>query len=92
MAHLLVYFAKMAHLWTNSHILCCVCVRVCEYDCMWLSAKKAHLLACFVKRAYLWTDNHTLFVCACVCLCVCVCVCACVRACVCTYIPAFVCG
>ena len=36
-AHLLAYFVKMAHLWTDNHTLCCVCVRVracvCVYVC-----------------------------------------------------------
>ena len=39
MAHLLACSVKMAHLWTDSCILCYTCVRTC----VWLSAKMAHL-------------------------------------------------
>ena len=73
MAHLLVCSAKMAHLWTDSCILCYTCV----HTCVWLSAKMAHLLACFVKMEHLWTDGCILccmrvylYACVCVCLCV----------------------
>ena len=84
MAHLLACSVKMAHLWTDSCILCCTCVCivrvcVCVYVCVWLSAKMAHLLACFVKMAHLWTDSHILC-------------CVCVRACVIVRVFMFVCG
>ena len=33
-AHLLACFVKMAHLWTDNHTLCCVCMRVCVRVCV----------------------------------------------------------
>ena len=36
MAHLLTYSVKMAHLWTDSYILCCMCVLVCMCVCMFV--------------------------------------------------------
>ena len=74
MAHFLTYSVKMAHLWTDSCILCCMSVYlyacVCVYVCVWLRAKMAHLLTCSVKMEHLWTDRHIL---CCVCACVNVC-------------------
>ena len=80
MAHLLTHAVKMAHLWTDSCILCCMRVYlyacVCVYVCVWLSAKMAHLLTCSVKMAHLWTDSCILCcMCELVCMCVCMFVC-----------------
>ena len=61
MAHLLTCSVKMAHLWTDSCILCCMRVYLhacmCVCTCVWLSAKITHLSACSVKMAHLWTDG-----------------------------------
>ena len=64
MTHLLAWSVKMAHLWTDSCILCYTCVSTC----VWLSAKMAHLLAC--RQLHFVLYGVYLYACVCVCLCV----------------------
>ena len=67
MAHLLACSVKIAHLWTDSCILCYMCLRTCMlacvYVCVWLSAKMAHLLMCSVRQLHL-----VLYVCTYLCV------------------------
>ena len=58
MAHLLTYSVKMAHLWTDSCILCCMCVQDGRLDI----------------NPTIWTVVTAAFCVVCVCLvCMCVC-------------------